>query len=195
MSQNIIYGLVDPKTGQLRYVGKSMSGMTRPNEHYTPSNLKKSEGTHKGNWIRQLQRLGLKPEIVVLEECTDAGLLEQSEIFWISYFRFVGCELTNATNGGIGRLGHSHKPSIAARAKIAASQKEMWATPSHRQRMSSAHGARPFRDGQGRVYGTLQEAVRTLGVSKSNVCSCLHGRRKTTGGHSFAYIDSENSHG
>jgi hypothetical protein len=186
MHQNLIYGLIDPRNGQLRYVGKSMSGLTRPKGHATPSGLKKSSGTHKGNWIRQLMDGGLKPEIVVLE-CSDVATLCEAESFWISYARFIGCDLTNATDGGVGRLGHSHIPSENARARISAVQKTMWSDLHHRQRMSSAHGGRPFRDGQGRIYRTLTEAVEALGVDKSNICACLNNRRKTTGGFAFTY--------
>lgn len=165
-----------------------MSGMTRPKEHGMPSVLAKALGTHKGNWIRQLQRLDLKPEIVVFEEDLPTEALEESERFWISYFRFVGCDLTNATDGGVGRLGRSHTPSNDARAKISSFQKRAWSDPAHRQRMSSAHGGRPFQDENGRVYQTLREAAQVLGADRTNICACLNNRRRTTGGHTFTYV-------
>jgi hypothetical protein len=38
--QYIIYGLVDPETEELRYIGKSSTGMSRPKKHFYPSTLK-----------------------------------------------------------------------------------------------------------------------------------------------------------
>ena len=35
-SKFLIYGLVDPRDGQLRYVGKSTSGLRRPRSHWYP---------------------------------------------------------------------------------------------------------------------------------------------------------------
>lgn len=63
-SQFLIYGLLDPRTGLLRYIGKSTCGLRRPRMHRS---VPKKEGKHKTNWLLQLQREGLEPEIVVLE--------------------------------------------------------------------------------------------------------------------------------
>lgn len=78
MNKYIIYGLVDPRSGELRYVGKSCSGLKRPKAHLAPSNLKKA--THKNNWIRQLLAAGARPDILVIEETDEAGLVE-AEVF------------------------------------------------------------------------------------------------------------------
>ena len=94
-----IYGLIDPRDGQLRYVGKSTSGMKRPRSHVSPTHLSK-EHTHKANWLRQLLSLGLKPDIEVLETCSSPEELSEAERFFIAYFRMVGANLTNLTDGG-----------------------------------------------------------------------------------------------
>ncbi len=102
-SKFIIYGLVDPRNGQLRYIGKSTSGLRRPQEHSHPSRLKKN--THKINWILQLRSLGLKPIITVLQEFGETDILYQAEHFGISYFRQLGMPLTNLADGGPGSTG------------------------------------------------------------------------------------------
>src|SRR5438105_11913465 len=111
MSNFIIYGLIDPRDGQLRYVGKSVSGMNRPKAHMQHVFLQSN--THKVNWIRQLKALGLQYGIVVIQSLDDKEMLSQAEIFWIAYFRQLGCPLTNLTAGGEGMLGH--RPSAAHR--------------------------------------------------------------------------------
>lgn len=121
LSRFLIYGLADPRNGQLRYVGKSTSGLLRPRSHASPSNLRRSGNRHSANWIRQLQGLGLKYEVVIIEETQEKAGLAEQEKFWIAYFRFVGCDLTNATAGGEGAVGYRH--TVESRAKISAVHK------------------------------------------------------------------------
>ena len=43
--EKIIYGLVDPNLNKIRYVGRSSSGLWRPNAHRYPSRLSRGQ-TH-----------------------------------------------------------------------------------------------------------------------------------------------------
>jgi hypothetical protein len=52
-SKFFVYGLFDPRTNEVRYVGKTCCGMKRPKGHVTPSVLKRDVAI-KGNWIRGL---------------------------------------------------------------------------------------------------------------------------------------------
>jgi hypothetical protein len=104
-SKFLIYGLFDPRDGQLRYVGKSTIGLERPKSHYSRS-LKGHEGqTYKTNWIMSLSKVGLRPEVEVLEELPTPNGLDEAEIFHIAYYRSLGCSLTNLTDGGDGCWG------------------------------------------------------------------------------------------
>lgn len=60
---NIIYGLIDPRNGQLRYIGLSAKGLERAREHMEPYYLK-NDKSHKANWVRNLIKVGLKYEIL-----------------------------------------------------------------------------------------------------------------------------------
>lgn len=137
-SKFIIYGLVDPRDGQLRYVGKSVRGLGRPKEHTS----RKNERTHKANWIQQLQALGLKYEIVIIQELDGPEILSQAEVFWIAYFRQLGCNLTNATDGGEGTLGRE----VSAATKELHRQHALGkvATQETRDRMASMKKGRPL---------------------------------------------------
>jgi hypothetical protein len=117
----IIYGLVDPRTGQLRYVGKSVKGLRRPRSHMAPWVLKKEGHTHKGHWVKSIVDAGLRPKIVIIEALDSPTALYEHEHFWVTYFRAMGCPLTNATDGGAGTLGHRH--SLESRAKQSAVKK------------------------------------------------------------------------
>lgn len=112
----IIYGLVDPRTQQLRYVGKTSKGTTRRLQ----SHLYDSARTHKTNWINSLKKQGLSPEVFVIEEVSGDGC--DSEIHHIAYFRGIGCALTNDTAGGDApMLGKRH--SAETKAIMSAAQK------------------------------------------------------------------------
>lgn len=113
----IIYGLADPRSGELRYVGKSHKGVVRLSGHICPSGLK-ARG-HRTNWLKSLLALGLKPEIFVIEELPSADGLKEAERHHIAQFRALGCNLTNLTPGGDGE-GTPCSPE--RRAKISAAQ-------------------------------------------------------------------------
>lgn len=97
-----IYGLCDPLTQQLRYVGKSNNPAARLREHTREKSL--AVKTHKNHWVSSLVAAGLKPEIFVIEEI-DRSSWQEAEQFWIAYFRYLGASLTNGTEGGEGDCG------------------------------------------------------------------------------------------
>lgn len=97
-----IYGLFDPRTTELRYVGKGSTTLAhRLAAHLTPSSLK--DRTLKNGWLKSLLKKGFKPEACELEDV--AGDVDEAERFWIASMRAIGCNLTNMTNGGDGQTG------------------------------------------------------------------------------------------
>lgn len=100
---NYIYGLADPLSGNIRYVGKSYD----PNSRYRMHLKIKEPKTHKEFWIVSLKKLGLLPELVILETTTELQAAER-EIFWIAEYRSLGFKLTNSTDGGEGVRGRKH---------------------------------------------------------------------------------------
>lgn len=106
MSNNIIYGLIDPNTKELRYVGKTVNLSNRMAGHYTPAKLRQK--THKNDWLKSLINKGQKAEVIVLETYDDANDLYDAEQELIAYYKFIGCNLTNSTDGGPGPLGYKH---------------------------------------------------------------------------------------
>lgn len=118
MSQYLIYGLRDPRTNGIRYVGRSLRGLTRPREHASLGSLKRDR-SHKANWIRELLREGLLPELVVLQEYTSEAETIAEETIWIRRLRFEGAQLTNHSDGGEG-CGLGYSPSKEARRNLSA---------------------------------------------------------------------------
>lgn len=91
-----IYGLLDPISNQIRYIGKSVNTEYRYSCHCNAQNKSRS-----GNWIKSIRPL--KPEMIILEEVVDNW--QESEMFWIAYMKSLGARLTNVTNGGEGTHG------------------------------------------------------------------------------------------
>lgn len=118
MGNSFIYGLIDPRDNQLRYVGKTMVGLSRAlSEH----------SARCRNWIRSLKRQGLKQIVWIIEELPP-NELNDAEVFWIGCFRMVGANLTNLTRGGEGtRLagslngyyGKKHPPEVREKMRLA----------------------------------------------------------------------------
>lgn len=91
-----IYCLLDPETKQVRYVGKTISSLRdRLYSHISNTKIK----THKSDWIRGLKNRGLRPLIELIDEVSDDKWPEE-ERFYISYLRFLGCDLVNMSEGG-----------------------------------------------------------------------------------------------
>jgi hypothetical protein len=135
--KTIIYGLLDPRTDEIRYIGRSSSGMKRARHHLKKSVLTKDR-THKGHWLR---KLGAAPLVLVLEEVQDGNLAER-EVWWISFGRSEGWPLTNETDGGEG--GHTgRKFTPEHRARISAANKGRKLTEEQRNKISAAARQRP----------------------------------------------------
>ena len=135
----IIYTLEDPRTGQVRYVGKTGGDlMGRLKGH-----LEDRSETHKIHWIRQLAAIGLKPTIDVIETMFNPSEIEwqEAERFWISSLRFCGCKLTNLAAGG---EGGSH--CLESREKMSAWQRGRKLTPQHIENMRIASTGRKHSD-------------------------------------------------
>jgi hypothetical protein len=89
-----IYGLIDPRTHRIRYVGKTVHLEQRWRDHVREARYEISHRTLKGRWMRELSMAGLHPDLIVIEECGDDWPLRERH--WIK--RISG--LLNETCGG-----------------------------------------------------------------------------------------------
>ena len=92
----MIYGLCEPGTNLVRYVGKTINLAERLRTHSMELRNKRLK-TRKVNWLRSLD--GTAPEVVVLEESSFDNW-EDAERRWISDLRQHGYDLTNFAEGG-----------------------------------------------------------------------------------------------
>ena len=95
-----IYGLVDPVTNKLRYIGKTHHS---PKErlHLHLSEARKGNATPKAVWIRALLDEGKRPKLVILGQYPYA-VWAVAERMWIEAAKQEGCDLLNVSLGGGG---------------------------------------------------------------------------------------------
>ncbi len=134
MEKVFIYGLIDPRTSKIRYIGKTRDTEKRLRKHINET--KRGATNHKHNWIRQLLEQGLIPIIEVLEETTNDDW-EEREKEWIAQTD----DLTNMTEGGenppVG-LTKGRTLSPETRKKIGEAQKGKKLSPEHKKKFVEA---------------------------------------------------------
>lgn len=119
MNTFFIYGLIDPTTNELRYIGKSINPIVRLRKHIS----EKDKGdTYKNRWLRKLINNKIKPELIILDELSNDW--QYWESFYILYFKSLGCKLTNATSGGDAPpLTKGYKHSDESKRKMSVNKK------------------------------------------------------------------------
>ena len=169
--KHIIYALTDPETADVRYIGRSSSGMKRPLSYNVDSMARNKDGSWKRNtrvfhWVRSVLARGMKVDCVVLEyrppEIVDKNetnkWLDDHEKKAISHYRGIFARLTNLTDGGEGITGCSATPERKAKigaankgkrrsseqkALMSASAKIRCNDPEYRKKISAAHKGLP----------------------------------------------------
>lgn len=134
-----IYSLNCPKTGRIRYIGKSDNPFKRFSFHLNQSGL---GHTHKNNWIKALRAEGLVPTMEILDEVpnSDWGFWEQE---YIRLFQALGFCLVNGTEGGDSPPNRSgEKQSLETKLKISRANSGKKRSDEFRQRMRLAFSGR-----------------------------------------------------
>lgn len=99
-----IYALIDPRTGEPRYVGQTRLSLKQRFKAHM--NKRNSEDTHKSRWFRSVIAAGFKPSIVSIYTCYDDATLDAAELFFIEDYKARGFKLTNHMEGGIIGVRH-----------------------------------------------------------------------------------------
>jgi hypothetical protein len=103
-----IYTLLDPRTGERKYVGRTVQSLAqRLRQHVNDARKKTNK---RVAWVRELLALGLRPLIVLVDEVPE-GMGKAAEIDWTLKLMAEGCDLVN---DGIGRGGCEHPKKIVA---------------------------------------------------------------------------------
>lgn len=185
MNNPCIYIIKHPETYEIRYVGVTINFNQRIKEHLR--NVNKKDRKHLPLYCR-MRSLNIMPIIEILQEFaynTERSLLSDAEIYWIGYFKQLGCPLLNCTDGG-GLIN----PTLEIRKKISESKKKLYrdnlyANPSK----GRPNGTRkPFIDMYNRKWDHTRQAAEYYGIDRASIMRVLKGKQKTVAGLKFSYI-------
>lgn len=191
-SQFLIYALCGINE-EVRYIGKSCSGMNRPKRHFHP-NVFYKEKTTKARWIRNFfKKYGTLPTIKVIEETTKE-LLNEREVFWIKEFSKTG-RLVNRTVGGDGFDSITAKKGWEKAYANGACSKGGKATAalgiSKANGKARAQKIEGFLEEEGIyvLFDSACEASRLLSINRGNIAAQVNGARyKKLGGWKFSKV-------
>jgi hypothetical protein len=138
LNVTFIYGLIDPTTLEVRYIGKS----DNPYKRFLRHIIDKIH-SHKYFWVQTLLKQGLKPTLCILEQCENKkSVWSVRERDWISFGRKLKWSLTNETEGGDGWSKGMHHSEETKR-KIPGRHSGFKASEETKIKMSLAHKGKP----------------------------------------------------
>ncbi len=112
-----IYKLIDPTDNKIRYIGLTFNSL----KERLKSHRNEKGKSHKCYWIKKLKLNGMEPIIESIEEnISSYEVACEREIYFMDYFRSIGCDLTNSATGG----NKNKKMSIKTREKMSKSRIE-----------------------------------------------------------------------
>jgi predicted GIY-YIG superfamily endonuclease len=83
LGSRVVYALVDPRDGVVRYVGVTDNPQHRLNEHIGRT---RKRSVKLGEWLAELQREKLLPHFVFLDSVKSADSIK-AEAKWIAHFQ------------------------------------------------------------------------------------------------------------
>lgn len=128
-----VYGLCDPQTQELKYVGVTRETLHRRLSRHVNKGAK---GKRVWEWIYSLVSIGVRPEIFEIEQVEESEW-QSAERFWISYFKYIGASLVNGTSGGNGNASHSEDTKQRISTSLSGFKRPPF-TEKHRERISEA---------------------------------------------------------
>lgn len=163
-----IYRLIDPRTNQIRYIGKTCQD---PREYKTKYFFTMRDDFYVCRWVNSLLREGFRPIFEIIETVPDGGDWGERETYWIAKYKATGCSLCNLTSGGEGAPGHY--VSEETREKIGLSKRGKPRSPETRAKLSAANKGKRLpqeqRDKIGATHRGMKRPPETgikIGLSK-----------------------------
>jgi hypothetical protein len=154
----IVYGIADPVTKQLRYVGKTITSLPRRFDAHL-NNARHRAKRPSEHWMASLLKRGIRPEIFEIEVCAPGADWEEAEQFWIAYFRSIGCRLLNLAVGGGGITGFKATPE--QRKRQSESLKGRVVSEETKRKIGAANAGRPHTERQRKLNGDAHRGEKS----------------------------------
>jgi len=129
--------------------------------------------------------------------------LNAKEKYWIAFYNSVAPNGYNLTSGG--ESGKEMSPESREKLSESKRGKKTWISGKHhteetRRKISEIQtGTRMGKDNHksvtikcvetGEIFDSIGEAERKYGVTRTHVCACCRGKRKTAGGYHWEYAN------
>lgn len=212
-SKYLIYALVDPRNNEIRYIGQSRTGLKRPKSHAMPYAIKNDKNkSHKRSWIKNMEEAGVAYKILVLKNFDTFEPLNEWERIYIEMYKNLGAPLTNHHRGGAWtiedckrsipeevrlKISNSLKGRVVSketRLRRSRSTKGIKVIPPHtRDLIAKARGSKKFVcEETGKEYYSISMASNDTKISRHLINRSLHGKRKSTGGYTFRFVEANN---
>jgi len=114
-----IYGLYN-ELNEIRYIGKTGKSIERRALDHLENSIK-GDTSHRGNWIRLMRICGKRPIVKLIANVPGDG--NEAERFYIAWFKMLGANLTNETEGGEGISGWHHDTETKKKISKASSER------------------------------------------------------------------------
>jgi hypothetical protein len=198
-----IYCLKCPITLEIRYIGRT----TQLLKHRLSKHILCLRCTYKDNWIRSLHKKNLMPLIELIEICPNHSECSEREKYYISYYKTIGCRLTNMTKGGEGSDGYKHtqesiiKITIAnkmteeKREKLKKAATKQWNNMTEQEKLNNMLNQKGRRniiqtDFEGtliREFLSTRQIERETGFFRAAISAVLKGQLKQAYGYLWKY--------
>ncbi len=182
-----IYALIDPRTEEIRYIGKTCNIKERFNKHKSTA---KHCRTHKEKWINSLQKINLQPKLKILITSIEQ-LLNNLEIELIKHYKQF-CKLVNGTAGGDGtRKPQTEKVKERMRNNNPMHNKEIAIFVNRKNAVNKCKIVYQF-DKLGnfiKKYNSIKEAANINKICSSTIIRVCNkvGSYKSAGGYTWSY--------
>lgn len=160
--KEFIYVLADPRSGEIKYVGKTINLSQRYKQHIRAAqNCGDSYVNKRLKWIAKLLENGFEPIMQVIDIVPENEDWRNYERGWVEFFRMVGCALLNTAPAGGGWVpGTKHSEETKERIRKAMIGREI--DEEWRQNISEAcKGRTPWNKGQSRREETKRKISET----------------------------------
>lgn len=194
METTNIYVLIDPRTNEVRYVGKANNVTQRYRAHL---NRARKHQTHKKNWLTQLKKEDLKP-IMVIIDIVSIDDWQYWERYWISQMKQWGFNLVNYTNGGDGctfsnqtsfkkgnKLWLGKKHSEETKRKISENNWQKGKVAYNRKKVVQMD----LDDNIINIWDFIHEAANETNSCASKIVAVCKGKRKTHNKYKWKYYE------
>lgn len=94
MALHSIYALCEPDTKQPRYVGRTSFPLGHRLSNHVASAKRGMSSEGLSLWVNQLEAIGKRPVIILLEECAPEDA-DKTEVAWITQYQQRGYALLN----------------------------------------------------------------------------------------------------